>query len=442
MSTPRIPPADPSAKANAGRVRTALGAASELEEALAARRPVDVWLSAWYRAHPECGSRDRRFLSETLFSYLRWRGWIGTVSERGALALFAAHQLQSSGPSPLTEALAEAAGVAADRLPPIAPFSLDEKARALAKLFDQEPLPIDRLVPDWVPHKLALPPDEDSGSYFSRCVESFQIRPPLWLSAIGISAMELVHRLSVQSVPARIDARLAGAVCLEGWPHLPELERAIGPCFEVQDLASQAVVAACAPNPGETWWDPCAGSGGKSLGLAERMSRKGHVWATDIRSSALVELQRRVRRIGFTEIRWRQQCGLNPPPGRVDGVLVDAPCSGMGTWSRSPDARWRMEAEEVKALAQLQRQLLDSAARAVHPGGRLVYSVCTLTHEETTNTAEEFLNAHPDFLPDPFQHPLGIRSSAAAQWILPWNGPSGAMFVARWRRNGVIGTDR
>jgi 16S rRNA (cytosine967-C5)-methyltransferase len=438
MSADRTPGAERSPAAGTGRVRVLGEAARELEEALAARQPADAWLSTWFRARPACGSRDRRFLSDTLFSCLRWRGWIGTVREHGPLALFAAYQLQAREPSALADALATAAGVPAESLPPLAARSLSDKARAMARLFGGEPLPIARLVPDWVPSRLAVPAGEQADRFFERCVESFQERPPLWLLALDGSGADLAVRLQAQGQAAEAETRLPGAVRVDGRPHLPELERALGPRFEAQDLASQCVTAACAPEPGGTWWDVCAGGGGKALGLAARMARRGRVWATDIRTPALAELRRRAKRAGFQGIRMRLQSGLDPAPGGepMDGVLVDAPCSGLGTWSRSPDARWRSEPGEIGAHTELQGRLLDAASRAVRPCGRLVYSVCTLTRAETTDRASAFGASHPEFEPEPFAHPLGLGGAAASHWILPWQGPCGGMFIARWRRAG------
>lgn len=436
MSAPRTPIPDRAPSAGGGRIRILREAAREMEQAIGAGQPADAWLSAWFRARPSCGSRDRRFLSDTLFSCLRWRGWIGTVAERGALALFAAHQLQAGEPDPLADALAGAAGLPAESLPPLAGRSLAGKAEALAPFFGGEPLPVARLVPDWVPARLAAPPGEDPARFFERCVDSFQARPPLWLLALGLPGADLAERLRARGRSAQAEPRLPGAVRVDGRPHLPELERELGPCFETQDLASQCVSAACAPEPGGTWWDVCAGSGGKSLGLAARLARQGRVWATDVRESALAELRRRAKRAGRREIRPALRSGLDPAPGGgpMDGALVDAPCSGLGTWSRSPDARWRTGIDDVHALAELQGRLLDAAARAVRPGGRLVYSVCTLTRPETEDRADAFDAAHPEFEPEPFLHPLGIGAPAASQWILPWQGPCGAMFIARWRR--------
>jgi 16S rRNA (cytosine967-C5)-methyltransferase len=118
-----------------------------------------------------------------------------------------------------------------------------------------------------------------------------------------------------------------------------------------------------------------------------------------------------------------------------DGVLVDAPCSGLGTWGRNPDARWRSGPDAVAGAARRQRALLAAAARAVRPGGRLVYSVCTLTGAETAQIADAFAGAHAGFAPDPFPPPLGGDAPPADRCgIGPWEGPCAGMFIARWLR--------
>ncbi|MDZ4199923.1 MAG: hypothetical protein U1E27_11645, partial [Kiritimatiellia bacterium] len=173
-----------------------------------------------------------------------------------------------------------------------------------------------------------------------------------------------------------------------------------------------------------------------TIGLARRVGKTGRVCATDIRETPVRETLRRARRAGLSNVFADRQSGLDrpPAPGRYDGVLVDAPCSGLGTWGRSPDARWRIRETDLAEKAGLQAQLLDAAAHAVVPGGVLVYSVCTLTRAETTEATRAFMQAHPEFQPDPFRHPLDTARVAPEAWILPDQGPCGGMFIARWRR--------
>ena len=173
--------------------------------------------------------------------------------------------------------------------------------------------------------------------------------------------------------------------------------------FEIQDLASQLVGHACVPQPGQTWWDACAGEGGKTLHLADLMQNKGLVWATDRSARRLALLQRRAARaqvFNYRSAAW-DGSALLPTKTKFDGILVDAPCSGVGTWQRNPHARWTTTPADVRELAAIQRTLLEHVAPALKPGGRLIYAVCTLTHSETIAVTESFTAAHPEFEPSP-----------------------------------------
>jgi 16S rRNA (cytosine967-C5)-methyltransferase len=170
--------------------------------------------------------------------------------------------------------------------------------------------------------------------------------------------------------------------------------------FEVQDAGSQWIAQACAVRPGMRVIDFCAGAGGKSLALASAMAGRGSVLACDTDRRRLGQLAPRAERAGATII---QSFLLNPGQetemlaerqGSADVVLVDAPCSGSGTWRRNPEARWRVEALIVARLAREQARLLDMAADLVAPGGALVYAVCALTEKEGTAVVGEFLAKH------------------------------------------------
>ncbi len=215
--------------------------------------------------------------------------------------------------------------------------------------------------------------------------------------------------------------------------HLPPFERGE---LEIQDLASQAVALTCAPEPGDRWWDACAGAGGKSLHLADLMGGKGVVVASDSHSGRLKETVRRARRGPHTNIStklWDGK-GVAGKPGSFDGVLVDAPCSAIGTWRRNPDARWSLAPEAINRLAELQGRLLRAAAAGVKVGGTLVYSVCTLTPAETAEVVRGFLVEHSGFRLDPFLHPLNGSKTDGMLRIWPHEFDSDAMFIARMMR--------
>ncbi|MCS6985993.1 MAG: RsmB/NOP family class I SAM-dependent RNA methyltransferase [Sphingomonadaceae bacterium] len=168
---------------------------------------------------------------------------------------------------------------------------------------------------------------------------------------------------------------------------------------EVQDAGSQAVVAWCAARPGERVVDLCAGAGGKTLALGVDMAGEGRLIACDVDRERLARLHPRAERAGVAvETRL-----LNPPreadalqdlEGRADLVLVDAPCSGTGTWRRAPELRWRLTPRRLAAFARLQDRLLDLGARLVRPGGRLVYAVCSVLADEGPARAAAFLSRH------------------------------------------------
>jgi 16S rRNA (cytosine967-C5)-methyltransferase len=203
--------------------------------------------------------------------------------------------------------------------------------------------------------------------------------------------------------------------------------------FEIQDLASQLVSHACAPRPGETWWDACAGEGGKTLHLSDLMQGKGMIWASDRSVRRLAKLKDRASRANVFNYRaadWDGSARL-PTKTKFDGVLVDAPCSGVGTWQRNPHARWTTSPEDVRELAAVQARLLDHAASSLKPGGRLVYSVCTLIRAETTAVSDAFTATHPDL--EPFQlSSLNIQRSTVFLW--PHDLNANGMFIAAWKR--------
>jgi 16S rRNA (cytosine967-C5)-methyltransferase len=211
--------------------------------------------------------------------------------------------------------------------------------------------------------------------------------------------------------------------------------------FELQDIGSQAVGVLCSPKPGDVWWDACAGEGGKTLHLADLMQGRGQVFASDKAEWRLAKLKQRAARASIQNYQSTPWDGGEQLPFSVkfDGTLVDAPCSGVGTWQRNPHARWTTTANDVQELAQLQLQLMTNAARALKPGGRLIFAVCTLTRAETTGVVEAFQKSHPQF--EPVALPV-LREEAAkqgikgqpTQFIWPQEFQGNGMFVAQWRR--------
>ena len=230
-------------------------------------------------------------------------------------------------------------------------------------------------------------------------------RPPVWLRLADPR-----RRAAVTEELARDGFTLAAedgpALAVTGPRGIYELAAHREGLVEVQDLASQRIGAAVDARPGQTVWDCCAGAGGKTLQLAAALGGRGAVHATDLHEGRLKDLRRRVRRGGWDNVRTAGWDGERLPDfgpevsgrGGFDRVLVDAPCSGSGTWRRNPDGRLRFAAAQLADLAAVQAGLLGLAADAVRPGGLLVYATCSFCRAENQDVTAAFLEARPQFV--------------------------------------------
>ncbi len=207
--------------------------------------------------------------------------------------------------------------------------------------------------------------------------------------------------------------------------------------IEVQDAGSQWIAAACAARPGMTVIDLCAGGGGKTLALAVAMTSEGRLIACDTDRRRLSELSPRAARAGAAvETRLldpgREAAALVDLEGSANVVLVDAPCSGSGTWRRNPEARWRLSRDRLDRLLALQAHVLDVAAPLVRPGGVLVYAVCALTSAEGEGQVRAFIARHPRFVPEPVPVSAG-RPAGAGIILTPAHDATDGFFIARMR---------
>jgi 16S rRNA (cytosine967-C5)-methyltransferase len=164
--------------------------------------------------------------------------------------------------------------------------------------------------------------------------------------------------------------------------------------------------------------------------LADLMQNKGMLWASDRSARRLAKLKERAARakvFNYRAAEWDGEAKL-PTKTKFDGVLVDAPCSGIGTWQRNPHARWTVSPNDVRELAVVQARLLENVAGSLKPGGKLVYAVCTLTRAETSAIAEAFTAAHPEFAV------LPVLGSPGAALLWPQEINANGMFIAAWRK--------
>jgi 16S rRNA (cytosine967-C5)-methyltransferase len=206
---------------------------------------------------------------------------------------------------------------------------------------------------------------------------------------------------------------------------------------EVQDEGSQLLALACSAEPGETVLDLCAGAGGKTLALAAEMRNSGRLIASDTDRGRLSRMDLRLRRAGVTMVEPRlldpgaERDALADLVDAPDLVLVDSPCSGTGTWRRNPELRWRLTPQRLAAYVKLQAYLLDLAAELVRPGGRIVYSVCSLLAEEGRGQAAAF-EGRSAMVPEAVAMAVG-RAAGAGRILTPANDGTDGFFVARWR---------
>jgi 16S rRNA (cytosine967-C5)-methyltransferase len=396
-------------------------------------RPADGLLSSHLRAHKELGSRDRRFLSQAVFSYFRWYGW--TVNKLALPSSEACLIGAALDCTEMTDSFKYLEGRCSLSFPvkPLGDKTLTEKAAILSDRFGDnegfQPLALSDLVlPDF---GSMIDPEKAPPS-----IEQFQRRPPTWIRARTDPAL-LVQALSDHDVPCSVHTSLPAALSMTGGISLANKLPTKAAQFVVQDIASQCVGHVCAPQEGDDWWDCCAGAGGKSLHLMDLMQQNGKVLATDIRVPPLKELKKRARKYGIRGIRTQPHNAVRDEPFNktFDGILIDAPCSGWGTWSRNPDARWRSSKRDVAQCANRQLKILNNASWCTKPGGTLVYAACTFTRPETEEVVMHFLDQNPGFKLDPFTNPLTGEQTDGQLQIWPWDGPGDAMFIARFVRS-------
>lgn len=270
-------------------------------------------------------------------------------------------------------------------------------------------------------------------------------RPPIWLRLQTDDPAGVTAELTHQGINARPHPQLSHALAITDDTDLTRLASFAAGAFEIQDAGSQAILELVGPEAGGTWLDGCAGAGGKTLQLARLLGAGGHIDAHDIRSEALEELRQRAQRAGVScdgrrpspaRPGWAQVQTLTSLPGEgtYDGVLVDAPCSGAGTWRRAPHLKWVTTDASVRAQATRQIRLLTEFAHRVRPGGRLVYATCSLSAVENQDVVAAFLAHHPEFSPAPPARPELALARGDGWLILPSRHDGDGFFTASLRR--------
>jgi 16S rRNA (cytosine967-C5)-methyltransferase len=358
-------------------------AAAALAELLRFSRPADQALSAYFRSHRNLGQQDRAFIAETAFAVLRRRRSLEAAAG-------------SAAPRELAvAALVRVFGISARALPDddaaLATRLKEGAGRALSAAEKAD-------MPDWLWERIA---DAYGADEAAMIAQGLLGTAPLDLrvNLEKISRDDALARLAQEGAATPLSP---AGIRMRGKPAINRHALFLEGAVEVQDEGSQLLAYLLAPRRGEMVADFCAGAGGKTLALSMLMHGTGRVYAMDVSEKRLRELAPRAARAGISnvhpivladegDVRARRLAG------KLDRVLVDAPCSGFGTLRRNPDLKWRHGEPAIAELAAKQARILRAAARLVKPGGRLVYATCSILPEENEAVAAAFAAEHPEF---------------------------------------------
>ena len=374
-----------------------LAAAIEIVENIEARhRPVPEALKEWGVSHRFAGSGDRAAIGNLVYDALRWRlssAWRMGEDTPRALVLAAVVRQLTDGADDLAKL------IDGDPYAPasLSPSELEKLARAdIAGAPDH----VRADIPEWLAPKFAV----TFGPDWVAEGEALALRPPLdmrvnRLKADRAKVTKALSRFEAVETPfARDGLRIAPTTGDRRHPNVQVEPSFRKGWFEIQDEGSQLAAMMVGAKPGEHLLDLCAGAGGKTLALAAATANKGQIFATDSDRMRLAPIFDRLRRAGTRNVQVREAgAPLDDLEGRMDAVLVDAPCTGTGVWRRRPDAKWKLTDRALAERVAEQSALLAEAVRFVKPGGRLVYVTCSLLQEENGAQVTAFVAGQPDF---------------------------------------------
>ena len=384
--------------------------------------PADAVVSRFFRDNRGLGPRERATLAETVYTVLRKKLLFDHLAPSGSgpkerrLAILGFH-----GPRDfLKSALNEQEKNWLDQCDAINPADLMERHR--------------HNLPEW----LVKPLKDQLGDEFWPLAESMAQNAPLDLrvNVLKEKRADVQKELARAAIKSVATPYSPWGLRIEGKPALTKLDAFTRGAIEVQDEGSQLLALLLDAKRGEMVVDFCAGAGGKTLAIGATMRSTGRLYAFDVSAHRLDALKPRMARSGLSNIHpaaiaHERDERIKRLAGKIDRVLVDAPCSGLGTLRRNPDLKWRQSAKAVQELVVKQAAILDSAARLLKPGGRLVYATCSILPQENEAIAEAFTAAHPDFVPLDAGEVLGqLKVEQAAS--LCSGGETGTAYLRMW----------
>lgn len=431
-------------------------AAIEILDAIESNRtrPADQLITAWFRGRRYAGSSDRRDIADLVYTVLRRRAQIDWWIEKGGGMCDARGRVLAVLLLGARWGLAQLEAAFDGGRYKATPLSAAERAYAgtAARSFDdpEQPLHVRCNIPAWLEDPLTIV----LGDSVERELAALMGEAPvdLRVNPLKASRRQVMAQLAARGIAASptpfapLGIRLDARVNLGNTPLLRE------GLVEPQDEASQIATLLVEAQPGDSVLDYCAGAGGKTLALAAAMQNRGRLVATDTSRQRLSRAAPRLARAGVTCVeRHVLPAGDASWPGApqawFEKVLVDAPCSGTGTWRRNPAQRWRLSGQDVAERENLQADILDRAACLVAPGGRLVYAVCSLLGSEGEGQVRAFLQRRPDFEVLPVREiwPRVLDGACPASdaylRLLPGRHGTDGFFTAVMRRSEGITTD-
>lgn len=379
-----------------GRIAAAIEVLEDVERT---RRPVQDALKDWGLKHRFAGSRDRSAIGNLVFDALRCRASLSARigSETPRLIVLAAYaRVWGKGLDALDAALSD------DRHSPVALSDGERQAIAAESFAPDTPRWKKSDVPEWLEASLVRAFgdrfEEEGAALAGRADVDIRVNR---LKSDRATVLGALDHLGAAPCPlSPVGIRIPSGGTDEKPPHVAsELAYKKG-WFEIQDEGSQLAALMAGAEPGQQVIDLCAGAGGKSLALAAEMENRGQIYAYDSDRRRFGDILERIARSGAHNIQIREPKRsdvLSDLSARMDVVLVDAPCTGSGTWRRRPDAKWRLAPGALEMRQREQAAVLSMGAGLVKPGGRLVYVTCSVLPEENEDRVADFLAERPEF---------------------------------------------
>ena len=406
-----------------------------LREVLALEFPADSVVSGFFRKNKTLGQRERHALAETTYAVLRHRALYKSLAESG------------SGPTERRLAILGWQGNEA-----FMRGALNEKELIWleqVKAIDKSHLPakLRHNLPEWLAEPLMKRLGNEE---FWKLADSMNEAAPLDLRVNTMKAKreEAQAALTAAKIESTLTPFSPLGLRVPGKPALSKLEVFSGGTVEVQDEGSQLLALMLDAKRGEMVVDFCSGAGGKTLALGAAMRNTGRLYAFDVSGHRLAALKPRLARSGLSnvypaQIAHERDERIKRLAGKIDRVLVDAPCSGLGTLRRNPDLKWRQSLQGISELQAKQTAILASAARLLKPGGRLVYATCSLLDAENEEIASAFTAAHPEFKLLPAADVLAKAHVEGAEGLTengylrlwPHRHQTDGFFAAVWERS-------